>query len=100
MESEKTKQMSKENKTHSNRLVVVKGKEGSGVSEKGEGVNYTVTGDNETLWRSLYSVHQFYQDSNKLTKKLSWQEKEVGGKEGREEGEKVNSFVKKGNNNK
>lgn len=49
MESEKTKQMSKENKTHSNRLVVVKGKEGSGVSEKGEGVNYTVTGDNETL---------------------------------------------------
>lgn len=49
MESEKTKQMSKENKTRSNRLVVVKGKEGSGVSEKGEGVNYMVTGDNETL---------------------------------------------------
>lgn len=41
--------MSKENKTRSNRLVVVKGKEGSGVSEKGEGVNYMVTGDNETL---------------------------------------------------
>lgn len=41
--------MNKESKTRSNRLVVVKRKEGSGVSEKGEGVNYMLTDDNETL---------------------------------------------------
>ena len=36
-ESKKTKQMNKENKTRSNRLVVVKGKAGSGVSERVKG---------------------------------------------------------------